>query len=65
MKIQEAKICLAPNFPNYKQDCIEQCDDCKKFQSNMKHPKKVTLEERKKIKESYENMLKILEKSKL
>lgn len=64
MKIQEAKICLAPNF-NPPKECVTQCDDCKKFQSNMKNPKKVTLEERKKIKESYENMLKILEKSEL
>jgi hypothetical protein len=58
MKKEKSLICLAPNFPSYKQDCVEQCEDCKKFQYNLENPVKVSKEEREKIQKTYEAIIK-------
>lgn len=58
MSNEKQIICLAPNFPNYKQDCTEQCDDCKRFQYNMENPVKISKEEREEMERNYREIMK-------
>jgi hypothetical protein len=62
MSKEKQIICLAPNFPNYAQDCVEQCEDCKKFQYYLENPIKASKDERERIQKTYEEIMK---KSKL
>lgn len=58
MNKEKPIICLAPNFPSYKQECTEQCEDCKKFQYRLENPVKVSKEERERIQKTYEFIMK-------
>lgn len=60
--MEKFKICLAANYPEHPQDCVEQCESCKEFQHHLENPKKMDPVELEKLMENYRQIIK---KSKL